>query len=180
MQKIFYILSVSIILNINAEPELNLALPELGDRVSGVVSNNQEKIIGNEFLKQVYSQAPLISDPLIQEYSELLIYRLSEYSQVKDRNFNVLLIDDSSLNAFAAPGGYIYFYTGLISKAESEDEIAGVMGHEIGHVEGRHSIEQLTKCTETKLSSIKWFGKKAMTEIRSALGERGLKLLGDD
>jgi DNA-directed RNA polymerase subunit alpha len=42
------------------------------------------------------------------------------------------------------------------------------------------SIEQLTKCTETKLSSIKWFGKKAMTEIRSALEERGLKLLGDD
>ena len=42
------------------------------------------------------------------------------------------------------------------------------------------SIEQLTKCTETKLSSIKWFGKKAMTEIRSALNERGLKLLGDD
>ena len=64
MQKLFYILSVSIILNINAEPELNLALPELGDRVSGVVSNDQEKIIGNEFLKQVYSQAPLISDPL--------------------------------------------------------------------------------------------------------------------
>ncbi len=42
------------------------------------------------------------------------------------------------------------------------------------------SIEQLTKCTETKLSSIKWFGKKAMTEIRTALAERGLKLLGDD
>ena len=53
MQKLFYILSVSIILNINAEPELNLSLPELGDRVSGVVSNDQEKIISNEFLKQI-------------------------------------------------------------------------------------------------------------------------------
>jgi DNA-directed RNA polymerase subunit alpha len=42
------------------------------------------------------------------------------------------------------------------------------------------SVEQLTKCTETKLWSIKWFGKKAMTEIRDALGERGLGLLGDD
>jgi predicted Zn-dependent protease len=64
-------------------------------------------MIGKEFLKQVYFQAPLISDSLIQEYTELLIYRLSEYSEVKDRNFTVILIDDHSLNAFAAPGGLL-------------------------------------------------------------------------
>ena len=59
-----------------------LDLPELGDRVSGAVSVSQERAIGQQFLKQVYSQAPLISDPLLFDYTEHLIYRLSEYSQV--------------------------------------------------------------------------------------------------
>ena len=54
-------------------------LPELGDRVSGAVSSDEEKAIGEMFLQQVYSNAPLISDPIIFEYTEHLIYRLSEY-----------------------------------------------------------------------------------------------------
>ena len=73
--------------------ETELALPELGDRVSGAVSAAQERAIGNIVLEQIYSQAPLISDPLLFDYTEHLIYRLSEYSQVKDRYFKVLLID---------------------------------------------------------------------------------------
>ena len=154
MQKLFYILSVSIILNINAEPELNLSLPELGDRVSGVVSNDQEKIIGNEFLKQVYSQAPLISDPLIQEYSELLIYRLSEYSQVKDRNFNVLLIDDDSLNAFAAPGGVIGINGGLFLNAQNEGQFASVITHELAHLSQRHFARNILNSQDNNIASM--------------------------
>jgi len=78
-----------------------LDIPAIGDRVSGVVSLEQEKAIGSQFLKQVYAQAPMINDPLIQEYTELLIYRISETSLVKDRDFKLVLIDDRSLNAFA-------------------------------------------------------------------------------
>ena len=154
MQKLFYILSVSIILSINAEPDLNLSLPELGDRVSGVVSNDQEKIIGNEFLKQVYSQAPLISDPLIQEYSELLVYRLSEYSQVKDRNFNVLLIDDNSLNAFAAPGGVIGINGGLFLNAQNEGQFASVITHELAHLSQRHFARNILNSQDNNIASI--------------------------
>ena len=55
----------------------DLNLPDLGDRVSGVISLEQEKLLGQNFVEQVYAQAPLINDPLIQEYTELLIYRLS-------------------------------------------------------------------------------------------------------
>ena len=154
MQKLFYILSVSIILSINAEPDLNLSLPELGDRVSGVVSSDQEKIIGNEFLKQVYSQAPLISDPLIQEYSELLVYRLSEYSQVKDRNFNVLLIDDNSLNAFAAPGGVIGINGGLFLNAQNEGQFASVITHELAHLSQRHFARNILNSQDNNIASI--------------------------
>ncbi len=154
MQKLLYIFSVLIILNINAEPDLNLSLPELGDRVSGVVSNDQEKIIGNEFLKQVYSQAPLISDPLIQEYSELLVYRLSEYSQVKDRNFNVLLIDDSSLNAFAAPGGVIGINGGLFLNAQNEGQFASVITHELAHLSQRHFARNILNSQDNNIASV--------------------------
>ncbi|MDC0873165.1 M48 family metalloprotease [Gammaproteobacteria bacterium] len=154
MQKLFYVLSVLIILNINAEPDLNLSLPELGDRVSGVVSNDQEKIIGNEFLKQVYSQAPLISDPLIQEYSELLVYRLSEYSQVKDRNFNVLLIDDDSLNAFAAPGGVIGINGGLFLNAQNEGQFASVITHELAHLSQRHFARNILNSQDNNIASV--------------------------
>ena len=154
MQKLFYVLSVLIILNINAEPDLDFSLPELGDRVSGVVSNDQEKIIGNEFLKQVYSQAPLISDPLIQEYSELLVYRLSEYSLVKDRNFNVLLIDDDSLNAFAAPGGVIGINGGLFLNAQNEGQFASVITHELAHLSQRHFARNILNSQDNNIASV--------------------------
>ena len=98
LQRLFLVcLSLNLIAFDESITEIDL--PELGDRVSGAVSSSQEKAIGERFLQQVYSQAPLISDPLIFEYTEHLIYRLSEYSQVKDRYFTLLLIDDASLNA---------------------------------------------------------------------------------
>lgn len=57
----------------------------------------------------------------------------------------VILHDDDVLNAFAAPGGYLWVYTGLIKALDTEDALAGVLGHEIGHADGRHSTEQLTQ-----------------------------------
>ena len=131
----------------------NLKLPELGDRVSGAVSSNEERIIGKEFLKQVYSQAPLISDPLIQEYTELLIYRLSEYSEVQERKFTVLLIDDDSLNAFAAPGGIIGVNGGLFLNADNEAQFSSVMAHELAHLSQRHFARNVLNAQDKNLAS---------------------------
>ncbi len=154
MKQIFLTLSFLTSLGAFAEPDIDLSLPELGDRVSGAVSNDQERMIGNEFLKQVYRQAPLISDPIIQEYSELLIYRLSEYSQVKDRNFNVLLIDDKSLNAFAAPGGIIGINGGLFLSAENEGQFASVLAHELAHLSQRHFARNVLSSQDNNLASV--------------------------
>ena len=130
---IFFITLLNV--NILSDDDLNkeLALPELGDRVSGAVSSAQERAIGNIVLEQIYSQAPLISDPLLFDYTEHLIYRLSEYSQVKDRYFKVLLIDDKSLNAFAAPGGIIGVNGGLFLHADNEGQFSSVLAHELAH-----------------------------------------------
>ena len=82
--KIYLIIIFSLLLAHDAVsddiPSSEIILPELGDRVSGAVSAAQERAIGEMFLEQIYSQAPLISDPLLFDYTEHLIYRLSEYS----------------------------------------------------------------------------------------------------
>ena len=134
-------------------PSKEIILPELGDRVSGAVSSDQEKAIGEMFLEQIYSQAPLISDPLLFDYTEHLIYRLSEYSQVNDRYFNVLLIDDSSLNAFAAPGGIIGVNGGLFLNADNEGQFASVIAHELAHLSQRHFARNVLKSQDSNLAS---------------------------
>ena len=128
-------------------------LPELGDRVSGAVSSDEEKAIGEMFLKQVYSNAPLISDPIIFEYTEHLIYRLSEYSQVKDRYFKILLIDDDSLNAFAAPGGIIGVNGGLFLYSDNEGQFSSVLAHELAHLSQRHFARNVLKSQDSNLAS---------------------------
>ena len=131
----------------------DIKLPVLGDRVSGAVSTAQEKAIGEMFLKQVYSQAPLISDPIIFEYTEHLIYRLSEYSQVKDRYFKILLIDDDSLNAFAAPGGIIGVNGGLFLYSDNEGQFSSVLAHELAHLSQRHFARNVLKSQDSNLAS---------------------------
>ena len=129
MKRYIQVITTILSLPLISQEVNNLELPELGDRVSGAVSTSEEKIIGKEFLKQVYFQASLISDPLIQEYTELLTYRLSEFSEVKDRRFTVLLIDDDALNAFAAPGGVIGVNGGLFLNSDNEAQFSSVMAH---------------------------------------------------
>jgi predicted Zn-dependent protease len=133
--------------------EKDLNLPNLGDRVSGVISLEQERLLGQSFLEQVYAQAPLINDPIIQEYTELLIYKLSETSQVKDRQFTIVLIDEKSLNAFAAPGGVIGVNGGLYLNAGNEAQLASVLSHELAHLSQRHFARNVLRGRDTNLAS---------------------------
>lgn len=86
-----------------------------------------------------------------------------------------IIEDDSTLNAFCTPGGYIYVYTGLIKFLESEDELAGVMGHEIAHADERHSTEALTKQYGTDVLFAILFGNDQGTLAQVAKGMIGLK-----
>jgi predicted Zn-dependent protease len=149
------ILTIFISINLVAfnEDIKEIDLPELGDRVSGAVSSDEEKAIGEMFLQQVYSNAPLISDPIIFEYTEHLIYRLSEYSQVKDRYFKILLIDDDSLNAFAAPGGIIGVNGGLFLYSDNEGQFSSVLAHELAHLSQRHFARNVLKSQDSNLAS---------------------------
>ena len=153
MKRYIQLITIILSLPLISQEVNNLELPELGDRVSGAVSTSEEKIIGKEFLKQVYFQASLISDPLIQEYTELLTYRLSEFSEVKDRQFTVLLIDDDSLNAFAAPGGVIGVNGGLFLNSDNEAQFSSVMAHELAHLSQRHFARNVLNAQDRSLAS---------------------------
>ena len=136
-----------------AYAQVDIELPELGDRVSGVISEAEVELLSQQFLQQVYSQAALIVDPIIQEYSELLLYRLSETSLVNDRNFTVILIDDSSLNAFAAPGGIVGINGGLFLNADNESQFASVLCHELAHLSQRHFQRNVLRSQDRNLAS---------------------------
>jgi predicted Zn-dependent protease len=151
IHRFFFLLLFVIQLIFAQEKDLNL--PNLGDRVSGVISLEQERLLGQSFLEQVYAQAPLINDPIIQEYTELLIYKLSETSQVKDRQFTIVLIDEKSLNAFAAPGGVIGVNGGLFLNAGNEAQLASVLGHELAHLSQRHFARNVLRGKDANLAS---------------------------
>ena len=149
MQKILVVL---FLLSNFANAQVDIELPELGDRVSGAISEAEVELLSEQFLQQVYSQAALIVDPIIQEYSELLLYRLSETSLVADRDFTVILIDDPSLNAFAAPGGIIGVNGGLFLNADNEGQFASVIAHELAHLSQRHFARNVLKSKDSNLA----------------------------
>ena len=104
-----------------------------------------DKELGKQTAKQVTEQIGLYEAPVTGGYVRAIGDRLVDH--LEDRQFQYVfnIVDQQEPNAFAAPGGYIYFSRGLLALANSEDELAGVMGHEISHVTRRHSVRQSQK-----------------------------------
>jgi predicted Zn-dependent protease len=115
-----------------------LKLPNLGEASTSLFSAEYEHLLGRAWLRAFRSQAPTIDDPLLQDYLETLIYRLANHSQLEDRRIEVVIVDNATINAFAVPGGIIGIHNGLLQYAQSEDELATVLAHEIAHLSQRH------------------------------------------
>lgn len=115
-----------------------LQLPELGDSSSSLVSGRQEYELGRAWLKVFRSQVRTVTDPLLQDYLENLIYQLAVHSQLKDRRLEVVVVDNPTINAFAVPGGVIGVHNGLFLYADNEAQLASVLGHELAHLSQRH------------------------------------------
>lgn len=117
-----------------AQPQL----PSLGDRLSGIFSLEEEHRIGREFLRSVRRGAPIIDDPLLNDYVVNFTHNLAVHSDLQDYRLAFVLIDSPVLNAFAAPGGIIGVNGGLFLNAHTEGEFASVIAHELAHVSQRH------------------------------------------
>ena len=108
------------------------------------VSTQQEIEMGQQYSQQINAQLPIISDPEANRYINLLgdsIAKLTSRTDIQDWKFYI--VDSKEVNAFAVPGGFVYVNRGLIERTQRMDQLAGVLGHEIGHVVMRHSIKQM-------------------------------------
>lgn len=121
-----------------AAQEDKLSLPELGDASSSTFSRQQEYELGRAWLKIFRSQVRTVSDPLLQDYLENLIYKLASNSQLRDRRLEVVVVDNPTINAFAVPGGVVGVHNGIFLTADNEAQLASVLGHELAHLSQRH------------------------------------------
>ncbi|CAC5339975.1 MULTISPECIES: M48 family metallopeptidase [Planktothrix] len=141
-------LSLSIVLS-STVATLAIPLPELIFRGIQVIqlsnlSARQEIAIGEQINQELLSkQVKLFRNQEAQSYINQIGQRLVQASDRPNIPYTFQVIDDSSVNAFATMGGFVYVNTGLIAAASNEAELASVMAHEIGHIAGRHAIKQM-------------------------------------
>ena len=121
---------------------------EIGNRNVGQGVNfyslEKEIALGKQLAQEVERQAKVVDDPIIAEYVNRLGQNLVRNSDAKVP-FTIKVLDSEEVNAFALPGGFFFVNTGLILKADTEAELAGVMGHEIAHVAARHGTRNATR-----------------------------------
>ena len=107
------------------------------------ISTQQEMEVGQQYAAQLAKELPIVHDPAIQADLNTVAARLTPFSQRPEVHYQFFLVNSDVVNAFAVPGGYIYVTRSIVEKMMSMDQLAGVLGHEMGHVEHRHSAKQL-------------------------------------
>jgi predicted Zn-dependent protease len=123
--------------------------PATGQREYTTLSPAQETQIGREQHPSVLQEfGGEYRDPALQAYVSEIGQRLKSVSEMADQEFTFTLLNSDMVNAFALPGGYVYITRGLMALAENEAEVAGVLGHEIGHVTARHTAQRHTRATQ--------------------------------
>lgn len=132
-----------------------MLLPGCGENGINIFSASEEVELGQQFISEIYAnprEFPLLDSvayPLAYQRLGQITQKILASEHIRHRKEFAwkmhIVNDDSVLNAFCTPGGYIFVYTGLIKYLDSEDQLAGVLGHEIAHADLRHSTEQLTK-----------------------------------
>ena len=113
------------------------------------VSISEEDELGDEYARSIASEVEILEDSAATAWLTNLGVRLTSGADRENRDWHFYLVDDSTVNAFAVPGGHIFVHRGLIEHAGSYSELAGVIGHEIAHVTLRHSVDQMRSRTRT-------------------------------
>ena len=111
------------------------------------IFTTQEEIeLGRRISEEIEAEVKLLNDPVIVNYVRHIGAKVASRSERRNIVYEFKVIDDiGQVNAFAVPGGFIYIFTGLLARMESEGELAAVLGHETAHISERHSMEALTR-----------------------------------
>jgi predicted Zn-dependent protease len=129
-------------------------LPDLGETAQAEFSPQMEKRVGESIMQDIRLREPsYLDDPEIVSYLNRLGRRLASNSDEARQEFEFFALHDTTLNAFALPGGFIGVHTGLILASQSESELAGVLAHEISHVTQRHIARGLSKASQSQAAS---------------------------
>jgi predicted Zn-dependent protease len=132
-------------------------LPALGDKTSGTISPEAERRLGAAWLRELRARTPLFYDPLVNDYVEHLAYRIASHSDLIEPRLNLVILNSGDINAFAVPGGVLGINAGLLLNAQTEDEVAAVLAHELAHLSQRHyarSLEQQRQSSPLALTAL--------------------------
>lgn len=129
-------------------------LPDLGDVAQTMLSPTQERMLGEDIMRQMRADPSYSDDPEVVDYLDTLGRRLAAGAPDSHQEFNFFLVRDPQINAFALPGGWVGVNSGLLMAAQSESELAGVLGHEISHVLRHHIARQMALQKQTMMLSL--------------------------
>lgn len=125
--------------------------PVSGKQELMLLSEKDEMNLGHETDFQIAQQYGVYEDPKLTAYLQDICQRLAKISHRPQLTYRFKILDTPVVNAFAVPGGHVYFTRGILATVSSEAELAGLMGHEIGHITARHSAKQYSKAQLTQL-----------------------------
>lgn len=107
-----------------------------------MISAEQEVATGDSIAKQIEKSYKIVEDKHMQERVELIGNRLVKHCDRKELIYHFKVLDLDDINAVSLPGGWVYIFKGLVEKCKNDDELAGVIAHEIGHIAARHSVKK--------------------------------------
>jgi beta-barrel assembly-enhancing protease len=117
-------------------------------------SQTEEREMGAADAAKVDSQLPLVHDSAINAYINTLGHSLTAHTSRADLDWRFAVVNSPEVNAFALPGGFIYVNRGAIEQADRLDQLAGIMGHEVGHVVERHSVQQMQQVKKDEVGIV--------------------------
>jgi len=151
--------------------------PATGQHEFSLMSEDKEIELGHEQDAQVRKEMGVYGDQALQQYINDVGLKLAQVSERPNLPWHFTVVDTPAINAFALPGGYIYITRGILPFLDDEAQLAGVMGHEIGHVTARHAARQYSRTTASQVGLILGSILVPQAAPMAQLGETGLGLL---
>jgi len=143
--------------------------PATGQRESFFIDSRMEASLGQDMAKQINSEMKLVNDPGLNQRVQKIGKKIAAVSDRQDVEYKFNIVEDRQFNAFALPGGIVYINSGLL-EAANDDELAAVLGHEVGHIAARHSVKRLQAVLGYQIIASIALGGNQKPQVAQAVG----------